>query len=93
MRDVARRLRALERRFAPEVASEQTLRLLARIEAGRRRCGLPPPSPERVAETRNMGIVVILHRGRERVALARAEFMKSTAGDMPIRVGQDRGKP
>ena len=93
MRMIARRLRALERRCAPAAANEQTSRLLARLEAARRRCGLPTPSAERQSELRHMSIVEILHRGRKRVALARAEFLKRTAGDMPIGVGQDRGKP
>jgi hypothetical protein len=39
------------------------------IEAGLLRCGLPPPSPERLAEQRDMGVVGILNAARNRLAV------------------------
>jgi hypothetical protein len=50
--------------------------MLARLEAARRRCGLPPISPERQAGLRNMSVAGILACGRQRVAMARMEIGK-----------------
>ena len=72
MKAMDRRLRRLERRLAPAVECKASLELYARMEAGRRRLGLPPVSPEqraeRSAELRGMSIHEILHAGRQRVA-------------------------
>jgi hypothetical protein len=43
-----------------------------------------PPSPERLASLRHLGISEILRQGRERVALARAEIFKSAREQMPM---------
>ena len=70
MRAIARRLRRLEERLGPPLETWQTRHLQARLEAARRRCGLPPPSPERLAELRGMSIVDILkshRRGANRI--------------------------
>ena len=72
MRAIARRLHRLEERFRP-VESEKTRELRERLEAARLRAGLPPISPERLAELRGMGIVAILHSGRLRAAVAQDE--------------------
>ena len=65
MRAIARRLYRLEQRFwGSAVEDQQTLRLRARLEAARRRCGLPAASAERVAELRGIGVVEILNSAR-----------------------------
>jgi hypothetical protein len=92
MRALAKRLRALEQRFGPEVASAETMRVLARLEAARRRCSLPPISPERQAELRGMSVAPILICGRQKVAMAR----RATLGldvplaSMPEKSGENR---
>lgn len=65
MTQLERRLWRLERRLRPVAAA----RLLARLEAARLRCGLPPISPERETESRKMSLIEILHAGRERARL------------------------
>ena len=70
MRAIARRLRRLEERLGPPPETWETRHLQARLEAARRRCGLPPRSPERLAALRGMSIVDILkshRRGANRI--------------------------
>ena len=76
MRLIDRRLRRLEERCLPAVESWQTRRLRERLEAARLRCGLPPISPERLAELRGKSIVEILHSGRQRAAARARESGK-----------------
>ncbi len=71
MRAIVKRLRALEQRFGPEVEGAETRQLRARLEVARQRCKLPPISPERQAEVRNMSIAGILACGRQKVVMAR----------------------
>src|SRR2546427_2231325 len=66
MRATARRLRRLEERLGPARESWQTQHLQARLKAARRRCGLPPISPARLAELRGMSRTEILLIGRRR---------------------------
>ena len=66
MKAIARRLRRLEARLRPPVESWEMRRLLERLETARRRCGLLPPSPERLAELRNRSVAEILVAGRQR---------------------------
>ena len=79
MRAIARRLRRLEERLGPPPETWETRHLQARLEAARRRCGLPAPSPERLAALRGMSIVDILKSHRQRAAAARTESGKSAA--------------
>ncbi len=51
---------------APEEIADNEY-LEARLKAARLRCGLMPPSPERLAEIKRMTVIQILHAGRERV--------------------------
>ena len=76
MRALARRLHRLEERFGSAVESAETRHLRVRFEGARLRCGLPPISPERLAELRGMSIAGILSAGRERVAVARTRIWK-----------------
>jgi hypothetical protein len=76
MKDIAKRLHRLEKRFGAEVESGETRSLRARIEAARRRCELQPISPKRLAEWRGMNIVAILNSGRQRTAMVQREFRK-----------------
>jgi hypothetical protein len=64
MRTISKRLRRLEERIGPPLETGQTQHLRARLEAARRRCGLPAIFPERLAELRDMSIVDILMAGR-----------------------------
>jgi hypothetical protein len=66
MTGMERRLRRLEERFRGPVESELARRVTARLEAARRRYGVPPPPAERLAQIRGMSIVEILHAGRRR---------------------------
>jgi len=70
MRAVARRLHRLEERFGLAVESSEKRDLRARLDAARLRGGLPPISPERLAELRGMSAVQILYSGRLRAAVA-----------------------
>lgn len=74
---ISKRLHRLERRLGTAVENEQTRYLRMRLENSRLRCGLPPPSPERLAELRGMTVVQILHSGRQRAAAARIACLKS----------------
>jgi hypothetical protein len=65
MRAMARRLDRLEQRLGPAGESQGTRQLLARLEAARRRCELPPPSPEPSAELRGMSVAAILNAARQ----------------------------
>jgi hypothetical protein len=69
MRAIVRRLRRLEARLGPSMASWQVTRLQERLEAAGRRCGLPPSSPERLAELRNRSVAEILAAGRQRARM------------------------
>ncbi len=69
MRAIVRRLHGREKRFAPAVENRETRAWRARLEVGRRRCGLPPISPERTAELMGRSIVEILDSDRQRVAI------------------------
>jgi hypothetical protein len=71
MRAIARRLKRLEERFGPAEESWKTRHLRVRLEAARWRCGLPPISPERLAELRGKSIVEILYSSRQRAMIAR----------------------
>jgi hypothetical protein len=62
----SKRLQRLEKRLGTAVESEATRQLRMRLENARLRCGLLPPSPERLAELRGMTVVQILHSGRQR---------------------------
>jgi hypothetical protein len=70
MKTIEMRLRRLEARLGAEPETWEALRLRARLEAARRRCGLPPPSAERLAELRGRSIVDILKAARQRFAMA-----------------------
>lgn len=62
---ISKRLDRLEGRLGTAVESEATRHVRMRLENARRRCKLPPPSRERLAGLRGMGIVQILHSGRQ----------------------------
>jgi hypothetical protein len=66
MRAIDRRLRRLERHFGPEFESSEMCALQVRLEAARLRCGLLPPTPERLTKLKGMSVVQILNEGRER---------------------------
>jgi hypothetical protein len=72
MRAIARRLRRLEERLGPARESWQARHLQARLEAARQRCGLPPTSPQRLAELRGMSRTEILLACRQPAATERA---------------------
>ena len=77
MMNLRRRLSKLEKKQMGTAAeSEQTRYLRMRVENARLRCGLPAPSPERLAELRGMTVVQILHLGRQRAAEARMSHIK-----------------
>jgi hypothetical protein len=89
MSALSRRLQRLEKRFALVVEAgsaedSPAARIGARLEAARLRCGLPPPSPERLAELRGMSICQILNAARDRLALA----AHSSARDLKCRTGE-----
>lgn len=80
MRAISRRLRRLEKRLGLAAEDREGCALAALIEARRLRRGLPPPSPEHLAEQRGMGVVEILNAARQRAALAgRHELPGKTA--------------
>jgi hypothetical protein len=64
MTGMQRRLRRLEERFRGPVENEWARRVTARLEAARRRSGVPPPPAERLAQIRGMSIVEILQGGQ-----------------------------
>jgi hypothetical protein len=64
MRDMARRLDRLEKRWGPAVESWETRHLQMRLEAARARCGLPSISAERRAGLRGMSVTAILNSSR-----------------------------
>jgi hypothetical protein len=66
MRNIAKRLHRLEEQFGPEVETAATRYVRMRIEEARLRCGLPPISPERLAELRGMSLIEILNSGRQK---------------------------
>ena len=70
MRAIARRLQRIETRLGLVAETREERAQATRLEAARLRCGLPPPSPERLAELRGMSIVDILNAARHRAALA-----------------------
>jgi hypothetical protein len=71
MLNLRRRIRKLEKRLGPGAESEKSRYMRMRLENARRRCGLLPPTPERLAELRGMTVTQILHLGRERARLKR----------------------
>lgn len=77
MRAIVRRLRRLEQHLGDAVETWQTHYLQAHLEAARRRCGLPPISPQRLAELRGMSVIEILLNGRRRAKRKAAEFGRS----------------
>jgi len=79
MKNISRRIRKLEERFGPPVETEFTRRLRERIEAGRRRVaqwreqeGISVSDQHR-ENLAGLSVTEILHRGRARVARAKAE--------------------
>ena len=75
MRSYERRLRRLESRLRPAADTALSRYIAARLEAARRRCGLPEPT-ERLAPIRGKSIVALLNEGRER---ARAAALRSAS--------------
>jgi hypothetical protein len=73
---ISKRLHRLEGRLGTAVESEANRYLRVRLENARLRCGLPPPSPERLAELRGMTVSQILHSGRQRAAVTRTACLK-----------------
>jgi hypothetical protein len=65
-RAIGRRLNRLEEAFLPRKESWETCHSRARLEAARRRCGLLPISPERLAQLTGKSIAEILISGRQR---------------------------
>ena len=82
MRGIARRLCRLEERFRPAVESREMRDVRARLEAARLRCGLPPISPERLAELKGMTVVDILLLGRQRAAMVHQCELGTTASEI-----------
>ena len=78
-RDLQRRLCRLEA-FRTETITRQIGVLEARLEAARLRSGLAPPSAERLAQLRGMGIVEILQAARQRVR----QTSLFVAGEQPV---------
>jgi hypothetical protein len=78
MKAIGRRLVRLEQRFGLVEETRETKILRARLEAARLRCGLPPPSAERLVELRGMTIVGILNAARQRAANAHRERVSRT---------------
>ena len=79
MKSISRRIRRLEESFGPPVETEFARRLRERIEAGRRRVaqwrareGISVSDQER-ENLSGLTETEILHRGRARVARAKAE--------------------
>jgi hypothetical protein len=70
MMAIARRLQRIETRLGLVAETREEKVQAARLEAARLRCGLPPPSPERLAELRGMKVVDILNAARHQAALA-----------------------
>jgi hypothetical protein len=66
MKTILRRLHRLEEQFQPSIESPQDRYLRMRLEAARLRCGLPQPSPERLAELKGKSIAEILNSGRDK---------------------------
>jgi len=107
MRTIVRRLRRLEDRFCPPVETEFDRQLRARIEAGRRRVAEAKEHGEWCASVEGdegenlsgLSVTEILHRGRERVARAKAqkEEPDSASGlvsrDAGFRESDEAGRP
>jgi hypothetical protein len=75
----ARRLRRLEQAVRGTVEDDQPCALQVLLDKARLRCGIPPRSPERMAELSGLGVVEILHEGRSRCAQeARAKMQERT---------------
>ena len=67
-KSIGRRLNRLEEFFLPMPESPHTRSLRLRLEAARRRCGIPPLSQKRATELMGKSIVEILHLGGPRAA-------------------------
>jgi hypothetical protein len=98
MKTIVRRLRKLEDRFCPPVETEFDRQLRGRIEAGRRRvaehgewCGSVDDGEEE--NLAGLSMIEILHRGRERVARAKAGREKTPAVSRRGRAGWDNRPP
>jgi hypothetical protein len=74
MRAIARRLNRLEERFGTAEESWETRHLRVRLEAADRRCGLPPISPERLAELRGKSMVEILNSSQQYAMIERTRI-------------------
>ena len=93
MRAIARRLVRLEQRFGLVEETREAKILWARLEAARlrletagMRSATPPPSPQRLADLKGMGVVGILNAARDRLALARScELQGQTAREYKLR--------
>jgi hypothetical protein len=70
MRAIARRLQRLEQRFGLVEETAEAKIVQARLEAARLRCGLSPPSPNRLAGLMGLSVCEILNAGRQHAAAA-----------------------
>ena len=90
MKDIVRRPRRLEQLNGLGPETWETRQLRARLEAGRRRCNLPPLSTACLAALRGRSIVEILAAGRQRARRLATEC-EETAPQRGCGDDRDRG--